>query len=81
MSDVVSFRPTPEEFDAIEQVQAVMGFGSRAEAVRFLLRKGLAAEGRLGDEPVFKYRLPKTGGMPVGTSSREIDETLYGDGK
>lgn len=78
MSDVVSFRPTSEDLELIEATRVRMGFDSRAEAIRFLLREAAQAGRSMRDEPVFRFRVPEEhrGGSDV--TSRGIDRALYG---
>jgi hypothetical protein len=77
VTDVISFRPTPEERAAIDQARLAHGLDTRAEAVRFLLRRGAEREGPLAADPVFRFRL---GGKRArrSLSSRELDDALYG---
>ena len=77
MTEVVSFRPTAEELDEIERARRTLGFETRAEALRFLLRRGAATLGRLSQEPVFRVRSKV--GWKGELTSRSIDDLLYGD--
>ena len=80
MSDVLSFRPEPEELEAIDRTRREIGAKDRTTAIRFLIRKGAAAVGPLNKDPVWKARASPQfrGGKPM--SSRDIDEALYGGG-
>jgi hypothetical protein len=79
MSEVVSFRPDDDEAAAIERVRRREGFSSRAEAVRYLVRRGAESIGPLSDEPVFRFRVPAAFRGGRSLSSREIDDAVYGD--
>lgn len=80
MGDVVSFRPDDDESAAIERVRRREGFSSRAEAVRYLVRRGAESLGPLSTEPVFRYRVPAKFRGGETLTSREIDDELYGGG-
>lgn len=78
MPDVVSFRPSDEDLDLIEETRVRMGLATRAEAVRYLLRQGGRAARPLGEDPVFRFRVPKEHRGGADVTSRDIDAALYG---
>jgi hypothetical protein len=81
VTEVVSFRPTEEELDAIERTRVALGLASRAEAVRELLRLGAARGASLREDPVFRLRLKAKSRRRAGYTSRDIDRMLYGGGR
>lgn len=81
MADVVSFRPSEEEKQAIDRTQATLGLATRAEAVRYLVRKGAERAGPLNKDPVFTIRIARRHRGKRTMSSRELDEFLYGKGR
>lgn len=78
MAEVIGFRPSPEEWRLVERTRRALGFKTRADALRFLLRKGAEQSGPLANDPVFRLRIPELRAGRKGLSSREIDEELYG---
>ncbi len=78
MSDVVSFRPSQEEVEAIERVRRAHGFGSRAEAVRYLIREGARRASDWSDDPLFQFEIDGFVDPDEDITSREIDRQLYG---
>lgn len=77
MGEVVSFRPTRQELEIIEQTRRQLGLSTRAEALRFLLLRGARAPGNEGLRRFLALRLPELESAPV--TSRDIDDVLYGD--
>lgn len=77
MSDVVSFRPDDEERNLIDAAQRQLGFATRAETVRALIRRGAQGLGKDAYRALFELRFPELEGKSM--TSREIDEELYGD--
>lgn len=78
MADVVGFRPSDEERAMIERAKAAHGFRTNAEALRFLIRKGAQAEVGKRPETLLAYRVPKRFRDARTTTSKEIDEAVYG---
>lgn len=78
MSEVVSFRPSADEAQLLERTRRAAGLRSRAEALRFLLRRALERSGPLSEDPVFRLRIPGLRRGRRGLSSGEIDKELYG---
>jgi hypothetical protein len=76
VTEVVSFRPTPEELEAIERARRSMALESRTEAVRYLLQRGARSLGKLSEEPVFRVRSKVK--WKGDLTSRAIDDLLYG---
>lgn len=57
VSDVISFRPTPEERELLEYTRRAHGLATHAEALRHLIRKGKPTRENLA--PLFAFKLPK----------------------
>lgn len=77
MVDVVSFRPSADEERLLRRTQEAHGFRTRAEALRFLLRKGAASAEKDGLRKFLAFRAP--GLEAKSMTSREIDDLVYGD--
>ncbi len=79
MSDVVRFRPSDEEAEAIERVRKAHGFGARAEAVRHLIRAGARQVLDWREDPLFRFEIDDVAEPGEDITSRDIDRELYGD--
>lgn len=79
MSEVVSFRPDDDERSLIETTRRSLGLGTRAEAVRWLVREGGKRAVNFADSPVFRFRVPARYRRKRSVTSREIDDVVYGD--
>lgn len=78
MADVVSFRPSQQEIDVVEKTRRALGLKSRAEAIRYLIRRGAERTGAISEDPVFQFRVTPSHRLRKGLTSREIDQELYG---
>lgn len=79
VADVVGFRPTPEERAIIERTRRRLGFKTKAQALRHLVRMGDEADAKRALRSVLAYRVPKEFRGGPSTTSEEIDAALYGD--
>lgn len=78
MTGVVSFRPTADEEALVDRTQRARGLKTRAEAVRYLLRRGGEREGPVAEDPVFQVRAAQPLRGKKTLTSRDIDHALYG---
>lgn len=78
MPSVVSFRPTPDEVEAIERVRKAHGFKTRAEAVRYLIRQGARSVSDWRDDPLFQFAIEGFVEPGEDITSEDIDRALYG---
>jgi hypothetical protein len=78
VSDIVSFRPTPEEAALIERAAKALQSKSKADAIRYLIRLGSERAGPLNQDPVWRFRLPKKYRLGRSLTNEEIDQELYG---
>lgn len=76
MPPVVSFRPTPEELETIEQVRKARGFETRAEAVRYLIRQGAHRTFDWRDDPLFRFTIERFVKPGEDLTSDDIDDAL-----
>lgn len=83
MAKVVSFRPSEMEERLIERVRRRHRFKNRTEAVRYLLRQAERQEeqGGEGMDPLLSFRVPREyrWRKKASITSKEIDESVYGD--
>lgn len=80
MSDVLSFRPSPEERRFIERLRRRLRLKTRTEAIRHLVRQAAAEEADQDDEPsVFRLRAPKEFRLQGSVTAEEIDAEVYDD--
>jgi hypothetical protein len=75
---VISFRPTPEEEETIESIRKAHGFPTRAEAVRYLIRQGARTTIPWQDDPLFRFKAPRTTREDDDITSSDINRGLYG---
>lgn len=78
MTDVVSFRPSEEEMDAIERVRKAHGFATRAETVRYLVREGARRASDWTEDPLYEFEIEGFVRPGEDVTSRDIDRALYG---
>lgn len=78
MTEVVSFRPSRHEAQAIERVRKAHGFRTRADAVRYLIRQGVRRAADWKDDPLFQFEVGGFTQPGEDISSRDIDRALYG---
>lgn len=78
MTDVVSFRPSAEELDAIERVRKAHGFSTRAETIRYLVREGARQKRDWTEDPLYEFEIEGFVRPDEDLTSRDIDRGLYG---
>jgi len=78
MTEVVSFRPTPDEEALIRRTQRSLGSKTRSQAVRFLLQEAAKVAPAPKDDPLFRTRAAPEFWFTKPMTSRDIDRELYG---
>ncbi len=78
MSTMIRFRAGQAEVEAIERTRRLYGFKTRAEAVRFLIRKAARPNPRWQDDPLFNFRIEGYVEPGEDLTSEQINRGLYG---